>query len=62
MGCKMCGPLFAFWVGRSNSGPISERADIRGGNANSRDAKLQALNNITSNSEKGVDDRRWAGE
>jgi hypothetical protein len=50
--CKMCGRLFAFWTGRNNNGPISERTDVRKGNVNTRVVKLQPVDRDTANGEE----------
>jgi hypothetical protein len=50
----MCGPLFAFWAGRHNNGPIKERPrEVRGGNVNTRVVKLHPLNRDSHNEGAG---------
>jgi hypothetical protein len=52
----MCLPLFAFWVGRKNNGPIVERP--RGGNINTRVVKLQHVRKDGNGSEEVIAGKR----
>ena len=42
---RMCGPIFALWMGRHNNGPIEERTNVgvRGSAVNTRVVKLLPL-------------------